>query len=587
MTGNKLKTAAAPKLKPPLRTNRTPAKPAPAETPVWGRYALGFFATFVCAFAVYSPSLDGQFVFDDQHMPFMDPNSGGWPLRAWLGIRPLLMATYWANRHLSDGKSTFAYHAVNVCFHAAAAILLFFVLRRILEWAKTPNRDIFAAFGASIFLLHPIQTEAVSYVAQRGEDMGACLYFGAFCIFLYRKPGGVSWLRALSIFALYGAAVITKEHTVTLPVLLLLTDYFFNPGFNFEGIKRNWRLYAPLAAGVVMALGLAALYLRGDKASVGFQLPEFNGVQYLFTEFRVFFAYMGLFVYPLWQTIDYDFPITKNLNSPGSLIALAAILALVFAAFYYRRRFPLAAFGFLAFGALLVPTSTVIPIRDVIADRRLYLPMIGLLLIVIEFLRRWKTNRAVLIVSLSGVLLLLAAGSYQRNEKWKSAVSLWADAVDKNPEKSRVQFGLAAALFMVKRCAESIPHYEKAIQLGDEPDYQLLMNLGLAEQCANHPTEAIAALRKSIAIQPSAQAWASLGLVEANQGQIDDALGSLKKAEAAKPNYVMTFIYRGGILQAAGHIRDAKAQFQHALDLEPDNEVAKGALAQVSRFDSQ
>jgi protein O-mannosyl-transferase len=581
MTGNKPKLAGRAPAGPAL------TKPAPPlETPIWLNYVLGFVAVFVCAFIVYSPSLEGQFVFDDLNMPFVDPNARSWPLRVWFGVRPLLMTTFWANLHLSGGKSTLAYHAVNVAFHATAAILLFFILRRVLDWTKTgstrtPQRDIFAAFGAAIFLLHPIQTEAVSYIAQRGEDMGACLYFGAYCLFIYRRPGPVSWLRAFSIFGLFGAAVITKEHTVTLPALLLLTDYFFNPGFTFEGIKRNWRLYAPMVVGLFMAVGLAVYYLKGDKASVGFQLPEFNGVQYLFTQFRVFFAYFALFVYPLWQTIDYDFPVTKNLLDPGSLIALAALLALLYAAFRSRRRFPLASFGFLTFGALLLPTSSLLPIRDVIADRRLYLPMIGLIFIAIEFLRRWNPGRTTLIATFSGVSLLMAAGSYERNEKWKNAVLLWADAVEKNPDKARVQFGLAATQFMAKQCHESIPHYEKAIELTKKPDYQLQMNLGLAEQCDNHPQEAVAALRQSISIQPSAQAWSSLGLVEANQGHLDPALEALKHAEALRPNYVMTFIYRGGILQAAGRIPEATAQFQHALNLEPGNEVAKGALAQI------
>ena len=561
-----------------------PAPPvsAPVETPAWVLYALGFFAVFVCAFIVYSPSLEGQFVFDDLSLPFANPSARAWPLRVWWGIRPLLMTTFWANLHLSSGSGTFAYHAVNVCFHATATILLFFVVRRVLEWVQAPNRNILAAFGAAIFLFHPIQTEAVSYVAQRGEDMGACLYFTAFCIFLYRRPGPVSWLRAIAISGLYGAAIITKEHTATLPALLLLTDYFFNPGFSFAGIRRNWRLYSLIAIGFLFGIALAVYYLTGDKTSVGFQLPEFTAVQYLFTEFRVFFAYLALFVYPLWQTIDYDFPVTKNLLDPGSLIALAGILGLLTCAFRYRRRFPLAAFGFLVFIALLLPTSSLIPIRDPIADRRMYLPMLGLVFIVLEFLRRWTGSRTALISALACLSLLLAGVTYQRNEKWKNAVSLWQDAVEKNPEKRRVQFGLAAVQFMDKQCHESILHYEKAIALG-KPDYQLYMNLGLAEQCDDHPREAIAALRKSIEVKPSAQAWSSLGLVQAHQSNLDDSLVSLHEAETVDPKYVMTFIYRGGILQAAGRTEEAIQNYRHALALEPDNELAKSALAQALR----
>ena len=569
---------------PQAKTSPAPNAPAPVEipTPPWVPYALGIFAVFVCAFIVYSTSLEGQFVFDDLGMPYVNPNGRSWSIRMWLGIRPLLMTTFWANMHLAMGTSTFAFHAVNVCFHAIAAVLLFFVLRRLLEWSKSRNRDILAIFGAAVFLLHPIQTEAVSYIAQRGESMGACLYFGAFCIFLYRKPGPVSWATALTVLALYGCAVITKEHTVTLPAVLLLTDYFFNPGFSFEGIKRNWRLYSLVAAGFLLGLGMAVRYLLDDKSSVGFQLPEFNAPQYLFTQFRVFFAYLGLFIYPLWQTIDYDFPITKNLSDPGSLIALAVSLFLVFAAFRFRRQYPLAAFGFAAFCILLLPTSSIIPIRDVIADRRLYLPMFGLILIVLEFLRRWNPSRVALIAALSCVSALLGAGTYERNEKWSSAAALWADAVEKNPDKARVQFGLAASEFQAHQCHESIPHYRRAIELS-KPDYQLDMNLGLAEQCDNHPNEAIADLKKSIAIKPTAQAWSSIGLVLAQQGKLEESLAALHEAETVNPAYVMTFIYRGGITQAAGRMEEALRNFQHALDLEPGNEVAKAALAQARR----
>jgi tetratricopeptide (TPR) repeat protein len=224
----------------------------------------------------------------------------------------------------------------------------------------------------------------------------------------------------------------------------------------------------------------------------------------------------------------------------------------------------------------------VIPIRDPIADRRLYLPMIGLVFILCELISRWKIARVPLLAALSAVSLLMAAGSYQRNEKWKTAVALWADAAEKSPEKERVQFGLASAQFLNRQCHESIPHYQKAISL-TKPDYQLYMDLGLAEQCDNHPAEAIAALRKSIDLKPTAQAWSSLGFVYAQQGNLNDALSALQEAERTQPNYVMTFLYRGGIYQAANRLDEAAAQYRRALALEPGNEIAKGALAQLHR----
>ncbi len=560
--------------------------PSPSLNPrLW--WPLGFLAVYLVAYLVYLPALNGEFVFDDLQMLFLDRNARILPLQVWWGVRPLLATTYWANLHLSSVITSFPYHAVNVFFHATAAILLFFALRRVLDWAfasdsKPWKRDTFAAFGAALFLLHPMQTEAVSYIAQRGEDLGALFYFAAFCVFLYRKPGPISWPTTAAVITLYGAAVTTKEHTVTLPALLLLTDYFFNPGFTFEGIKRNWRLYAAFGVGAIGGVFLVLRLLRIDTASIGFQLKDFNAFQYLFTEFRVFFVYLGLFVYPLAQSIDYDFAISRTILDHGSIIALALILVLIFLSIRFRRRFPLAAYGFLVFGTLLLPTSSFIPILDPIADRRLYLPMIGLVFISIDFLRRLPIGRLALTALLSAICLFFSVLTYQRNEKWSNEIALWSDAAEKAPNKSRVEFGLATAEFLSRHCHESIPHYQRALELS-KPDYQLYMNLGLAYSCDHQISKAFEFLDKSIELKPAAQSWASLAMVEAQQGQYNQALEALDKAQALDAQYAMTYVYRGGIYQGLGRTPEAIQQFQRGLDLDPTNAIAKNALETLRR----
>jgi tetratricopeptide (TPR) repeat protein len=574
-----------------LKTTKK-AKPGPRAAPVlhapspipreWQRYGFSIAAVFLIAYIVYGPSLSGEFVFDDLHLPFFDHNAMAWPLKVWWGVRPLLMTTYWANLHLS-GLAPFSYHALNVFLHACATILLFLAVRRILDLAKVDHWKAtpLAAFAAGVFLLHPIQTEAVSYVAQRGEELGAVFYFAAFCAFLYRGTGAVTWARTVTVVALFGLAVITKEHTVTLPALLLLTDYFWNPGFTLDGIKRNWRLYLVIAAGFVAGVAFVWRYVSRDTVSVGFQLPDFTAPQYLFTEFRVFFAYLGLFVWPLWQTIDYDFSVSHTILEHGAIIALALILLLVAAAFRYRRAYPLAAYGFIVFLVLLLPTSSIIPIKDPIADRRLYLPMIGLLFIVLEVLRRWDVKRNTLIAVCAAICLLLGAGSYRRNEQWSSSLALWADAAEKAPEKQRVQFGLAVAQFFKGQCRESIEHYQKAISLG-KPDFQFWMNLGMAYDCDHQPGKALEALKKANEIRPMAQTWASMALVEARQGQMQEPLDALDQAEHLDPSYAMTYVYRGGIMQAIGRLQDAAIQYRRALALDPGNVTAQRALASLS-----
>src|SRR5581483_710165 len=288
----------------------------------------------------------------------------------------------------------YPYHLLNILFHAMNAVLTFFIVRKILSLAgpAAARRDLVSAFCALLFLLHPVQTESVSYVASRSENQSLLFFLGAFALFLYRRRPAISWTVSTGVLILFGAALATKEHTFVLPALLLLSDYYWNPGFSFEGIRRNWRLYGPLAAG---ALGGALFIWKilAAAGSAGFGMKDLPWYQYFFTECRAFFVYLRLFIFPAGQTVDYDFPISRTLFDHGAIFGLLVILLLTAVALWFRRRFPLASYGFLAYLILMAPTSSFVPIRDPIAERRLYLPFLGLLLIAAEFLLRLRVER--------------------------------------------------------------------------------------------------------------------------------------------------------------------------------------------------
>lgn len=557
-----------------IQRPRAAAAPVPKQSgvPPWQWAAVAVLA-LVALWWAYSPALHGEFLFDDLHLPFLQPAAAYIPFRQWLNVRPLLMSTYWANLH-AFGVDPFSYHVVNLLLHFSASVLLFFALRKIFSLAGVaePARGTLAIFSAAVFLLHPAQTEAVSYIAQRGESMSALFFFAAWCVFLYRKSLAVTWPVAAAILALYAAAVATKEHTVTLPAVLLLTDYFFNPG----GIRRNWRLYIPIAVGGLLGAVFVARYVSRDTASIGFNLKEFTWYQYLFTQWRVFFLYLALFILPVSQTIDYDFAVSRTPFDHGALFALLGILALTAAAVIFRKRFPLAAFGFLLFVILLLPTSSVIPIKDLAAERRLYLPMLGLLLVLAEALRRVPRQlpwAAVFIV-------LFGAATFARNRVWSTSLAMWEDAARKTPGKQRVQFGLAVADFRAGRCKESVEHYARAAQL-EQPDYTILMNWALAYECDHQTGQAIQKMRESIRLKPSAQAWASMAVLEARQGRVQEAMDALQKAQVLEPQYPITYLYRGSIHQALNQIPQAIENFKTVLGLDPGNEIARKALIQL------
>jgi len=554
-----------------------PLLPKPVSAGSWRLFALAALAA-VSAILAYAPALHGEFVFDDLHLPFLQPGAISIPLQQWLGVRPLLMFTYWLNLH-SGGVEPFPYHLVNLCFHFAASVLLFTVVRKILQLAAFPeSRRISTAAGcAFIFLLHPMQTEAVSYVAQRGESMGALFFLSAWAVFLYRKQAAISWRVTAAVLVLYGAAVATKEHTITLPAVLLLTDFFFHPKIpGLAGIRRNWRLYLPIA--ILGALGsiFVVRYISRDAVSIGFSLKEFTWYQYFFTECRVFFLYLAQFLLPLWQTVDHDFAVSRSFFDHGTAFALLGILALVALAIVFRKRYPLASFGFLLFVLILLPTSSVIPIKDVVADRRLYLPMTGLLLIVAECLRRVRYSAVLSLV----LIPVLAGSTWARNNAWSSSLNIWEDAAEKAPGKQRVQFGLAVAEFREGRCHEAVDAYRRAAAI-EKPDYTLLMNWSLALECDHQSAQAITKMQESLRDKPTAQAWASMGVLYARQGNVDQAMEALMKGQVMDPTYLVTYLYRARILQAMNRIPEAIQNVKVIVENQPTDESAQLLLRQL------
>ncbi len=568
----------------PLPRETTSKASAAAQVPgklLWWHVLLGAVIATACALWAYGPALHGEFVFDDLHLPFTQPAASTWPVRLWLSVRPVTMLTYWANIHTS-GLDPYWYHVWNVLFHSLASVLLFFIVRKTLEWAATgePQRTILALFAGAVFLLHPAQTEGVAYVAGRAENVSALFFLAAWCLFLYRRNQSVTWLTALGVLVLFGAAVGSKEHTVVLPAVLLLTDYFWNPRLSWEGAKRNWKLYAPIFVFGLLGAIFVLQYIRRDTVSIGFSLKEFTWYQYLFTQFRVFFGYLVLAVFPLWQTVDYDVSVSHTFFQHGAFLGLLGILLLTALAWHYRRRFPLASYGFFVFGTLLAPTSSFIPIKDVMADRRLYLPLIGLLFIVLELLRHWKTTQAKLTATLAAVVVLCGIWTYNRSEAWSSALNLWTDTAIKAPNKQRVQFGLAVAQFRANHCKDAVKSYARAAEL-EKPDYTMLMNWSLAYECADQPKLAREKMQESIDMHPSAESWASMAVLDARLGKMQEPLDDLNKAQTLNAAYTPLYLYRGKIHIAMKQWQDAQTDFRTALSLEPDNVAAKQGLDAV------
>jgi Tfp pilus assembly protein PilF len=556
----------------------------PRANPWTWIYAAGLVIALFAAFEVYWPAIHGPFLLDDTHLTYMRPDAADVPLRAWVyQLRPLLMFSYWLNYQQSGAQNTFGYHAFNVLLHFFNAIFIFLAVRKVLSWAgveEIRNR-ILSFFAAGLFLLHPVQTESVSYIASRSETLSVFFVLAALAVYLSRRTAVVSIPRILALLALFTAAALSKEHTVVLPALFLLTDYYWNFEFSPSVIWRNWKLYVPIAAGALFALLEILRILRGNQ-SAGFQIQGLTWYQYFFTECRIIWDYIRLFVFPFGQNLDPDIDISRNITAHGAIIGLAGLLAVSVLAWIYRRRFPIASYGWFAFLILLAPTSSFVPIFDPMAERRMYLPFIGLLLITVEFLRRWKTSRNVFIGSLAVVLVAEGAITYQRNLLWGNAIDIWKDTVSKSPRKLRPRFQLAFAEFQAGACADSVDEFQRAAAL-EPPTYDLLLDWALAYDCAGNPQQAIAKLQQAAAEHPDGHLYSQIGMEYGKIGKYPEALEALATAQRLDPSFAMTYYYLGNIHAIQGNPAQAREDYQHVLALDPHNAPAAEALARMGR----
>jgi len=321
------------------------------------------------------------------------------------------------------------------------------------------------------------------------------------------------------------------------------------------------------------------LELKGAPTA-GFSVTAFSPANYFFTQCRVIWMYVRLFFLPFGQNVDPDIAVSHSLLDHGAIVGLAALVAVIAAAWIYRKRWPLAAFGVFMFLLLIAPTSSFVPIIDVSAERRMYLPFLGLVLVCLEFLRRLKISQ----MAWTGAIILAICSvlTYRRSEVWANPVALWQDASNKSPRKWRPHFQLASAQYESGNCQDAAQSFEAASRL-EQPSFDLLLDWGLALDCAGDWQDALVRLQQSATLQPSAHVQSQIGMVYAKHNKFEEALAALAQGEAMDPNFEMIYVYRGKIYQATGDNAAAAEQYRRALAINPYNADARDALGQVSR----
>jgi hypothetical protein len=548
-------------------------------------FGLAYFAVLLIAAVLYRPALHSPFIFDDTHLPF-DTTSAPRPLSVWLsGVRPVLMFSYWVNYRLGGGDP-FGYHLVNLLIHVANAVLVYFVILRVLSMAgwNRPRATAFSAVGAVVFLVHPLQTDAVSYIAGRSESLASFFMLLAFVVFLYRREESITWLEAIAVMSLFGIAVATKENAAAVAGLPVLTDLFWQRQSSNRRLRTNWRLYSLMAPASVIALFLVFRLLAGAN-SAGFSLHNLTWKQYGFTEARALFRYVQMTILPVGQSIDHDFPISKTIWDYGAgwFLALWAVL-LVFV-ILLRRRLPLACFGLLMFLLLLAPTSSVVPVLDPLVERRMYLPLIGPILIGCDLLPRLRLSRPLQIGLVTTLILVYGEFCYERNTEWGNPERLFASATKECVRNMRPYVMLAEYLIRQNRCGSALPYMEEASRKTQDPT--VYVSWGRVLECVGDRQGAMQKLQRAAeTASDSSQMFQLIGLLYGEMDMPLEAGLALRKAVAVAPHSTTAHDALGLWYESMHDIQAAEGEYRTGAALDPNDWESRVGLARIAAIKS-
>lgn len=577
-----------------------PDLPSKFETPLLVLLA-------IAVIFIYSETLSGPFIFDDRnnirenpHMRISQITLSSLAAAVFDSPshhRPVANISFALNYYV-HGYNVVGFHAVNIIIHIITGILLYFFVRTTFRTPALRSRYAgykwISFFAAAIWLVHPLQTQSVSYIVQRMNSLAAMFYILSFLCYaqLRVNPRKRPKWGLLSGCILSGMLALgTKENAASLPFFLLLYEWYF-----FRNLSLKWlKDHLALLAGLLVLLTAVALIFLGpkplDEIWADYAFRHFTPVQRLLTEMRVVIFYIGLFFWPQPSrlNLDHDFALSYSLTDPiSTLFSMLAIAVLLAAATGMAKNQRLISFGILWFLGNLVIESSIFAL-EIIFEHRMYLPAMMCSLIVVLLLYRWLKPIWLKTPILCILAIVAALWTYERNEVWRDRVSIWEDCVKKSPHKARPYNNLGAALADEGRYDRAIEQYHKALQIN--PNYpNAYANLGFALAKQGKVEESITQFLKALELKPrDHETLSNLGVALLLQSRYAEAVEYLSEAVALNPHFAKAQNNLGVALNRQGRTQEAIDHYLIALQLDPDYAEAYNnlgvALANQGKFE--
>ena len=571
----------------------------------------------------YHPSLVYPFQFDD-----LANITKKFDIRVFDPFKQIMCNSRWLGEWLNKlnyqigGFDPWYYRVCNVTIHIITGLLVFAFIYTI---CKKSAEDSFLQKRATwiaqmtmvLFLLHPVQTQTVSYVIQARLEGLATL-----CVMLIANV----FLAAYSVRSMIARGILlalalligfiscgTKEIVIVAPFLILAVDWFFLAKMEWSSFKKRIWFHALFSAVILCSL---LYYLKPkfffDVLGLKVMMPNNRGniltndamdmikpFHYLISEFKVILHYLWIFISPFGMSVEYDWKLSSSFFSPDSFLPFLFLISIGGMIIHLMRekKLPAVSFGLLWFFIAIAPRSTLIPSPELICDYKTYLASVGWLFLLSVGIV-WLVDKALQKISeeknifleinasqtvfISFCALTLGWSSMDRNLVWKSSIAFWQDVVEKAPMKARAHNNLGVALSEDGRFDEAIPCYLQAIKL-DRVYSDPWSNVAVAYSVKNDDDKAISALQEAIRIFPNyAEAYNNLGTLYIKKKEFEPAEKMLRYAISLRGYYGKAWFNLGRMCLEQNRPEEAWTYFDNATKGDLDTGEGYHVLGQIS-----
>ncbi len=549
---------------------------------------------------LYSNTFRNEFVFDDLIFIVSNPAirdvthlDSIWGMLSQPS-RFVAFYSFALNYHFHQ-LDVFGYHVTNVVIHLMSGVLVWWLVGMLVgnlsrkqtsgvclqqKITNRPPRSVYgstvALFVALIFVAHPVQTQAVTYVTQRFASLATMFYLLAVC--LYMKGREDASARLYKYYFFIGAVVagvlgmFTKEIVITLPLMILLIEFMFlRPSETAHRPRRSVYGWGTI---LLFCLIIPAVFSFNVKSMLFAQKMSESHVgdvitfgKYVLTQFRVMMVFLRISFFPIGLNPDYDFSLSQNIFDLSTSLSLITWIGVLVAAIRFKKYNTLMAFGMFWFVFTLAPNF--IPRRHVIFEHKLYLPMVGFAIALVVGLRHVMKDYKKYVIVLSLIVGTCSFLTFQRNSVWQDGVTLWQDVLKKSPHRLRPHMNLGGAFLRHGNFNQAIEYFTKALTI-DSQHAKAYNNRGVAYGAKKQYNTALENFNQALMLNPDFdEAYNNRGNAYRHMGQNNLALADYDKAIEINPRLEDAYSNRGVIYKIQGQYDAALADYNKALEINP------------------